>query len=762
MACSISERGVWLWQDLEGYNLESAGYPSESSEEEEEYEKLGELDLDEEDPERMFIDGTVMADSTGKMSVISMMHRICWGGELETDEEAKQFDGSGRYSYLMACRSLGARPVIPALMMMSGQSLLLHNYGLQAVDARAIAAGLADNTTLTDVNVSDNALGEGCGDIYKMLEANKTLRKFNMKQIAMGWKGGEHVGQMLRANSNLTQLELRSNKIGDRSCATIFAALTHNKALKHLDLGDNQLGKQAVHACAAMLAENATLTYLDLSWNHIRPQELKVLCPAIADNGFIRAVSLAWNGIGGDDTASASSPPKPAAKGGGPTTGGAALVDLMKRTMSLTELDVSNCRLGSKLCGELAAALKNNKTLQHVMLDGNPLGVEAMEVLKNLNARLAEGSIKRFSMDNCYYDPLMRVIEYEADNPSGYYRLDLADPKDRETVGKLIDEANKTKRNMLRNERLNGQRFSLQTKGAEAWKAPAEGILELDVIVTEPCEPGTDAMDSEDFRFLGRVMEMSQNGDMGRMHILKQACRAHYLDISQALTLLFKFGLGSSRESAVVLMFGHLKDRSNLFVLNAALDLRSREVLQKRVGPLHIMSKGDPAGRYHFDLTKSDDVRALRLLLQLKKMDPTAKVSDVLYCREVWDKPVLISPESEVWGRLFPTSGAGMGQAETLLDRGLLELEYDCERPSSKTLKTAMNKMVRNNRADASDKRKATPLLNIPSNEADAEVLELQVHVSANTFRPSRGRAQPKDDPRKSGTSASLTSAMRQ
>lgn len=61
--------------------------------------------------------------------------------------------------------------------------------------------------------------------------------------------------------------------------------------------------------------------------------------------------------------------------------------------------------------------------------------------------------MKRFSMDNCYFDPLMRVIDYEKYNPSGYYRLDLSDARDRETLGKLLEAAGQTKRSFLRNER---------------------------------------------------------------------------------------------------------------------------------------------------------------------------------------------------------------------------------------------------------------------------------------------------------------------
>lgn len=127
--------------------------------------------------------------------------------------------------------------------------------------------------------------------------------------------------------------------------------------------------------------ENATLTFLDVSWNHIRPQDLKVLCPAMAESSSMRALCLAWNGIGGEDAASSSSPP-PKAKGG-PVSGAWALVDMIKKTKSLTELDVSNCRLGAALSGELASALNSNTTLEHFVMDGNPMGLEAMQVLRS-------------------------------------------------------------------------------------------------------------------------------------------------------------------------------------------------------------------------------------------------------------------------------------------------------------------------------------------------------------------------------------------
>jgi hypothetical protein len=48
----------------------------------------------------------------------------------------------------------------------------------------------------------------------------------------------------------------------------------------------------------------------------------------------------------------------------------------------------------------------DGRTLKYIMLDGNPMGPHAVEVLKQLKMRMLEGTMQRFSLDNCAFDPL--------------------------------------------------------------------------------------------------------------------------------------------------------------------------------------------------------------------------------------------------------------------------------------------------------------------------------------------------------------------
>ena len=68
---------------------------------------------------------------------------------------------------------------------------------------------LAVNTTLTQLDLCDNALGE---------------------------EGGRAMGEALAVNTTLTQLDLCGNKIGSTGASAISQALEVNKALTNLDL----------------------------------------------------------------------------------------------------------------------------------------------------------------------------------------------------------------------------------------------------------------------------------------------------------------------------------------------------------------------------------------------------------------------------------------------------------------------------------------------------------------------------------------------
>jgi len=136
------------------------------------------------------------------------------------------------------------------------------------------------------------------------------------------------------------------------------------------------------------------------------------------------------------------------------------------------------------------------------------------------------------------------------------------------------------------------------------------------------------------------------------------------------MMVLLQFAVDSSREVALIMMFTSMTDRKNLFLCHAALSDRSKFNLMKRLGPLYMINRTDPGGRYWFDLSKGDDQKALRMLQQIEKVDRNAYFYDVLYA-EMCEKeeegkmvfkqqPVEVLQGSEMWYRIFNEESNGM------------------------------------------------------------------------------------------------------
>jgi hypothetical protein len=47
---------------------------------------------------------------------------------------------------------------------------------------------------------------------------------------------------------------------------------------------------------------------------------------------------------------------------------------MIRNNKGITDLDISNCRLGSHICKDLASAIASDRAIRFLLLDGNPFG----------------------------------------------------------------------------------------------------------------------------------------------------------------------------------------------------------------------------------------------------------------------------------------------------------------------------------------------------------------------------------------------------
>ena len=136
---------------------------------------------------------------------------------------------------------------------------------LKCLDAKGIAVGLGEITTLTDLDISHNLVGpEGTTALGEVMPALKQLVRLAMGNNNIGTEGAAAVTAGLMHLHDLRFLGMRSNLIGSTGAAHIFDALSGLTSLAILDLEDNAIDK-GVKAASTRLRNSPTLSVVNLS-----------------------------------------------------------------------------------------------------------------------------------------------------------------------------------------------------------------------------------------------------------------------------------------------------------------------------------------------------------------------------------------------------------------------------------------------------------------------------------------------------------------
>jgi Ran GTPase-activating protein (RanGAP) involved in mRNA processing and transport len=160
-------------------------------------------------------------------------------------------------------------------------------------DARAIAAELPVNVSLTTLNLNGNSICDaGATSLAEALRVNTTLAVLNLRKTSIGAAGGASLAAALRVNSALTELNLWNNSIGDAGAASLAEALKVNTALMELNLAGNSISNAGATSLAGALGVNSALTSLDLGRNPIGNAGAASFALAIGANVTLRRLNL--------------------------------------------------------------------------------------------------------------------------------------------------------------------------------------------------------------------------------------------------------------------------------------------------------------------------------------------------------------------------------------------------------------------------------------------------------------------------------------
>jgi Ran GTPase-activating protein (RanGAP) involved in mRNA processing and transport len=159
------------------------------------------------------------------------------------------------------------------------------------VQAKRVAAELADNTTVTTLVMNKNAIGrQGCIDIVDALITNRVLMSIELDDNSIGDDGCLAMAAALRENTVLTKASLDGNNIGLPGAMALADTLRVNGSLRDLGLGRNNVGTDGAAAIAEALKCNETLERLDLHANSICDEGAMVILKALKESNC----SLMW------------------------------------------------------------------------------------------------------------------------------------------------------------------------------------------------------------------------------------------------------------------------------------------------------------------------------------------------------------------------------------------------------------------------------------------------------------------------------------
>ncbi|CAB3990411.1 leucine-rich repeat-containing 74A-like [Paramuricea clavata] len=307
------------------------------------------------------------------------------GSEYDTDLETeppaapKQYDSSGKYTYLKVCKQEDVLPVSSLQPKFEEKEMAIKHRSLGSKGALPLAKSLLKNVYVEKLDLSDNGIEAiGTSFIASMLVDNCYITQLDLSENAIGADGGILLAEMLTRNQILRKLTLRSNHLTDRVAKRFAESLRENRTLRHLDLSHNEIGEQGAVFLGAGLAINYGLKHLDLSWNCIRGKGGVAIAQAMKINDSLTTLNLSWNGVS--------------------LLGCVALGKFLRRNENLKELDLRNNRIGYLGAQRLCPGIAKNVSLETLNIGLNPLGDDGVAAL--LKAVKINKSLKVLSLEN--------------------------------------------------------------------------------------------------------------------------------------------------------------------------------------------------------------------------------------------------------------------------------------------------------------------------------------------------------------------------
>jgi len=240
-------------------------------------------------------------------------------------------------------------------------------------------------------------------------------------------------------------------------------------------------------------------------------------------------------------------------------------------------------------------------------------------------------------------------------NPTGHWRLDLADANHQEVWQMLLtlegkeravsksnkggDTSQKGNHSNFRNEKLNG--IPLQERSQDLVQIHkkgelSQGTLEFDFVSTtrppKGAVPCTDAVFTEWLENMGinDSVQDPPGGVMFQMYLTHAACQ-HYFTVQQVCKLIVNVAPDKDQSDAAVAMFARTVDLENFdeVLKMREIKVKFKQDIVNRIGWLNVGNPMKPEGLYDIDMMEFDQRAMLKVLMTMGSSETGVHIKDV-------------------------------------------------------------------------------------------------------------------------------------
>ena len=184
---------------------------------------------------------------------------------LSNNNSLRELDISG--SHFSTANTLHLSSLLRERSKCTLTSLRLQNCHISSEGAVELATALCKNTTLRELHLSGNPIGErveGVTAVATMLVENKSLTWLGLRGCHISGQGAGELAAALCKNSTLQTVDLDCNPIGVEGASSMSDMLQHNTSLRQLHMRDDSVGEEGVRQLMNSVKYNQTLSSLAL------------------------------------------------------------------------------------------------------------------------------------------------------------------------------------------------------------------------------------------------------------------------------------------------------------------------------------------------------------------------------------------------------------------------------------------------------------------------------------------------------------------